>query len=418
MQPHPKMSLDHPYRILILTGYYLPAFKGGGPIRTLQAIVDRLGDEFAFYILTRDRDLGDTSPFAGVRYGNWCSVGKAQVRYLAARECTIWNFCKLLNRIPYDLLYLNSFFDPVFTIQVLALHRLGLIPRRPIVLAPRGEFSPGALQQKPLKKKVYIRLVRFLRLYRFVIWHASNEQEGKYIFGTGISSYQSQGNLKKVFIVPNIIIAPDTIPIDIATYQGQVSSKERGSLRITFLSRISQKKNLEFAIGAISNLVGRISFDIYGPIDNKPFEQVYWERCSSLLRGLPANITTTYHGPVNPTEVSQIMASHDLFILPTLGENFGHVIIESLSSGCPVLISDRTPWHNLAECHSGWDLPLERPQAFRDVLQSLVDMDIEEYSVWRRGAQAYAQCYLSRDTSVELQRKLFLSALGGPPYNV
>ena len=28
-------------------------------------------------------------------------------------------------------------------------------------------------------------------------------------------------------------------------------------------------------------------------------------------------------------------------------ENFGHVIVESWQNGCPVLISENTPWKNL-----------------------------------------------------------------------
>lgn len=403
------MSVEQRSRILIPTGHYLPAFKAGGPIRTLQAIMDRLGDEFAFYILTSDRDLSDTSPFAGVCYGDWQTVGKAQVRYLAPRECTIWGLCKLLNYIPYDLLYLNSFFDPVFTIQVLVLRRLGLIPHRPVVLAPRGAFSPGALRQKSVKKQSYIRLSRLLGLYRDVYWQASSEQEGKNIVR---GFFGDTGQLKQSL---NIVVAPDLVPVYNENYPKMTILKEQGSLRITFLSRMSPMKNLEFAIDAIGSLVGRVIFDIYGPINNTPYEQDYWAHCSKLLQDLPANITATYHGPVNPTEVPQIMASHDLFILPTLGENFGHVIIESLCSGCPVLISDRTPWHNLADHHAGWDFPLEQPQAFKRVLQSLVEMDEAEYSVWRGGARAYAQRYLSDNTNIERQRQLFLTALGGSP---
>jgi hypothetical protein len=32
--------------ILVITGYYLPGYKGGGPIRTLANMVDRLGSRF------------------------------------------------------------------------------------------------------------------------------------------------------------------------------------------------------------------------------------------------------------------------------------------------------------------------------------------------------------------------------------
>ena len=53
------------------------------------------------------------------------------------------------------------------------------------------------------------------------------------------------------------------------------------------------------------------------------------------------------------------------FFFPTLGENYGHVIYEALDSGCPVLISDQTPWRGLSEVGAGWDLPLDKPDLFR-----------------------------------------------------
>ena len=34
----------------------------------------------------------------------------------------------------------------------------------------------------------------------------------------------------------------------------------------------------------------------------------------------------------------------NLFFLPTKGENFGHIIYESIMSYVPCLISDQTPW--------------------------------------------------------------------------
>jgi glycosyltransferase involved in cell wall biosynthesis len=70
--------------------------------------------------------------------------------------------------------------------------------------------------------------------------------------------------------------------------------------------------------------------------------------------------------------------------LPSLGENFGHVIVEALSAGCPILISDRTPWRGLAERGVGWDLPLEDPAGFRGVIDACC---VEEFEERRRRAE-------------------------------
>ena len=63
-------------------------------------------------------------------------------------------------------------------------------------------------------------------------------------------------------------------------------------------------------------------------------------------------------------EVLSALSGHDLFFLPTLGENYGHVIHEALLSGSQVLLSDQTPWRGLTEAGLGWDLPLEGKGAF------------------------------------------------------
>ena len=66
-----------------------------------------------------------------------------------------------------------------------------------------------------------------------------------------------------------------------------------------------------------------------------------------------------YMGIVKHERVGEVFAEHDLFLLPSLGENYSHVTCEALSAGCPVLISDRTPWRNLQQKGVGWDVPLK-----------------------------------------------------------
>ena len=104
----------------------------------------------------------------------------------------------------------------------------------------------------------------------------------------------------------------------------------------------------------ITGLRGRITFNIFGPLE----DMAYWEKCRRIIEKLPANIQGHYQGILDHDEVIRVMAMHDLFFLPTHGENFGHVIVEALAAGCPILISDQTPWRDLEKEGVGWDLPL------------------------------------------------------------
>ncbi len=109
---------------------------------------------------------------------------------------------------------------------------------------------------------------------------------------------------------------------------------------------------------------------------------------------MPSHIQVTYRGQAGPAEVADVLAAYDLMILPTTGENFGHVIVESLAAGCPVLISDRTPWRRLAEHGVGWDLPLHALAPWEAALQQVAVMDDAEHRALSARALGFAEQWL------------------------
>lgn len=379
--------------------YYLPGYKAGGPIRTIANMIERLGDEFEFHIITSDRDLGDGHPYPGMAVGSWQQVGKAQVLYLPRSEIgfSVWH--RLLRDTPYDLIYLNSFFSRL-SIKIIILRWMRLLTKKPIILAPRGEFSPGALSIKSLKKHLYIAFAKALGLYGGVIWQASSEYEMKDIvsvFGSramsGTSSIQIASDL------------PPSPPRD--SELGERPIKQAGSARIVFLSRIARQKNLDFAIKLLTEVNGKVEFDIYGPIE----DQVYWGECQRLIKLLPDNIRVSYGGTIPPDRALFTFSQYHLFLFPTRGENFGHVILEALNAGCPVLTSDQTPWSQLAARQAGWCLPLSEPEQFHRVLNELVSMDQTEFSEMSRRARDYGRGFSEDPDLVRASRVLFLKAL-------
>src|SRR5262245_4946321 len=69
---------------LALDNFYLPGYKGGGPVRSLSGLAERLGDDFDFALVTLDRDNADDRPYPGVSPGAWTEVGKVRVLYVPA----------------------------------------------------------------------------------------------------------------------------------------------------------------------------------------------------------------------------------------------------------------------------------------------------------------------------------------------
>lgn len=383
--------------VLTLSDYYRPGYKAGGPITTIVNMVSRLSSDFQFKIVTRDRDFGDRSPYENLEPNCWHPLDNADVCYLRPGMKGSRSLSQILNSFEYDLLYLNSLFSRAFTIRPLVLRKMGRIPKLPTVLAPRGELGLGALKLKAFKKQAYLRMAGRIGLYRDLLWQASSAHEESDI-------RRWFGKQASIEIAPDLAGMPTAIGED-----DYYSDKQPGSIRLLFLSRVCEKKNLAGALAMLQNLRGDIEFDIVGPLE----DESYWNKCQDLIRTLPSNIKVKYAGIVTPAEVPGLMRNHDLFFLPTFSENFGHVILEALSEGCPVLISDQTAFRDLQSQGAGWDLPLEQKDAFGNILQECIGMTSEQLTTLRKTARAYAERYASRDdVTLQKNRSLFLLALG------
>jgi glycosyltransferase involved in cell wall biosynthesis len=379
--------------------YYLPGYNGGGPIRTLANMVSQLGGEFEFLIVTRDRDFLDTVFYDNVFIDQWNTVGQAKVFYASPASFSFLGVMRLLNETPHDVLYLNSFFSPVTTVLPLIIRRLGLYGNKPVILAARGEFSVGALALKATKKKIYIAFTKMTGIYRHLIWQASSEFESEDILRT----------LPNITVALNIMVAPDLLPLPEKSEAASVKINARspGPLRVIFLSRISPKKNLDYLLSALSKVNVGVALTIYGPAE----DAVYWLHCQSLIQTLPSHITVTYQGEVKHEQVPQTFAEHDVFIFPTRGENFGHVVYESLAAGTAVIVSNQTPWQT--DPHGAVEVvALEQPDVWTSAINQWASFNDQAYTARRIAALSYAIRYVETSKAVEQNRSLFLSVLG------
>jgi hypothetical protein len=97
-------------KILFVIDYYLPGYKSGGGMRTIVNIVERLGDKYEFFILTRDHDGKlDKTPYNTVKINEWNKIGKAQVFYFSADNLKLRVFKRIIKEVEPQVIYLNSF---------------------------------------------------------------------------------------------------------------------------------------------------------------------------------------------------------------------------------------------------------------------------------------------------------------------
>lgn len=382
-------------RILAFSKFYVPGYKAGGPAISLTNLFQALGHEFDFRLVTTDRDISDSATYSSVQSGQWKPVGRASALYLSPNSISVSRLAAIVTEILPQALYLNSFFDTRFTARLLLARRLRQLPNMRLILAPRGEFSPGALGLKPARKKAYIAALKATRLLDDIEWHASTPFEAEEIvaaLGPRVA--------RDIHIAPDLGALPDDGAFD--AWRPRASGD---ALRICFLSRISPKKNLLGAIRALSHMRAKARLTVYGPKE----DQAYWIECLRAAGQLPDHIGFEDGGSLKRDEVHRTIARHDVFFLPTLGENYGHVIPEALSVGLPVIISDQTPWRGLQEKGIGYEGPLDESAfAFAHELDRFASLDAAALATMRRTCRDYARSVLTDPEAIETNRSLFL----------
>ena len=383
-------------RVLVLSEYYLPGYRAGGTVRSVSNLVDQLSDDFDWFVAARDRDLGADSPYEDIAIDAWTRVGSASVLYASPGMLKAGKLLGLIRATEHDLLYLNSFFSPHFSVLPQWARRMGLTPRRPVLLAPRGEFSPGALALKAPKKRLYLKVARAAGTYRDTIWHASTELEANHVVDAlGVPR-------ENVRIARNLGVRLRTQP----SARGPDHARSRPHvLRLCFLARLTRNKNLSFALKALAHVRHPVEFTVYGPKE----DAAYWAECEELRSRLPAHVEVNWKGAIPHEQVVERLAGHDLFFLPSAGENFGHVLVEAWIAGLPVLISDRTPWRDLESRAIGWDFSLDDPARFARAIDEVTQWPEARMADVRRRCTAHGMSLARDNEAIDANRRLLLS---------
>lgn len=380
-------------RILVFTDWFVPGYAAGGPIRSVANLVKILQSEFEIWIITSDRDFQSSSSYSGISINEWLDFDtNIKVHYTSPSYQNPSCFRKLIKQINPDTIYLNSMFSFRFTLLPLWVSWKEKFKSR-IVVAPRGMLHDGAMQYKTTKKEALLLLLRKSGVTNKMIFHATDSQESNDI-------------QKRLKIAPNQIQVAENIPL--SPKSSIVSlQKKSNELKMIFLSRISPKKNLIFLLNLLEEIKnpGKISLTIVGHVEDVS----YWENCRRRIENLPSTITVNTKGAIPHQQIQNMLEEHHFFVLPTYGENFGHVIFESFAVGRPVIISDQTPWRDLKSKNIGWDIPLSNTKDWLNVLTTATKMDQAEYKEMACAALDFATSYSNTSELFEKYKLLFSS---------
>jgi glycosyltransferase involved in cell wall biosynthesis len=381
--------LERRNKILLFIDWYLPGYRAGGPIRSCANLIAHLSSYFDISVVTRDTDYTSDTPYEDIVSNEWnISPEGTRVFYFSSERLSRESICGLLKAEEYDFLYLNSVFSRYFTL--IPLQYLKGTKNKKIIVASRGMLASSALAIKKNKKRLFLFFAKRFDLFGGVLFHASNEMEAtsiRNIFGPAV----------KVHIAPNL---PEKS--DLLLWTRKIKSGEL--LKLVSIARIAPEKNIKYALEILKEVKVPVQYDLYGSVYNEN----YWDACKRTIHLLPSNIRVNFMNSIESQKVSEVLTRYDFLFLPTQGENFGHVILQSMMVGVPVIISDATSWKQLEEKKAGWDIPLFHKEEFVSVIEKCASMSQHEYDVVSKGAFDFASLYVHNKELIELSKQLFL----------
>jgi len=315
--------------ITILVDYFFPAYLAGGPVKSTHALAKFLSsNKYEVRVFTRANDSNCSQNF-NLSVSDYILLGNVRPVYINSRFKVLL-IKKLLMAVisECNVIYINSFFSLYFSIIPLLFFKIFSKDSVTLVLAPRGELSHAALSIKKNKKLFYLNFFKLLRLHKSIIFHATSDDEsieiGRIFPNSEIINIQNLNQNVCCNIISNV-----------------VRKKSAKSLNLVYFSRITQKKNLLWFLQLINSLKININLDVIGPYDSEK----YYVSCLNELN-VNSLHSIRFLGPVNSLAFPLANNSYNFFVLPTLGENFGHAILESILHKLPVLISTNTPFKN------------------------------------------------------------------------
>lgn len=320
-------------KALQIIAAYKPAYIYGGPTMSVAELSEQLqaaGCQVSVFTTTANGNAelnvaaGKPLSVDGVTVTYFKRITKDHTHFSPALLKTLWRTAK-----QYDVIHIHAWWNLVSVFSaVIALWR-----RVPVIISPRGTLSAYSFQHRNSKFKQagHELLKRWVLSHCHI--HATSAQEE--------NELKQTIRAKSFFVLPNFVQLPER--------SGYVKANLAAPLRLLFYSRIDAKKGLNLLLQALPLVQFPYHLTIAGSGD-----EAYIKKLQALSQKNGTADYIDWAGFVSEHKFD-LLKEHDVMVLPSYNENFGNVVVESLSVGTAVLISKYVGLANYVEKHQlGW----------------------------------------------------------------
>lgn len=342
----------------------------GGPSRIVAGLSEALGRKGVdVHLVSLDwRDPCDPNvlPDPNLVVTTLLSVPRPPPFYRPLYAVAPYKLRPLIQFCPTGILHDNGIWLP-FNHQV--IYR-GKQARLPIVIQVQGMLEPWAFRFKSLRKRL-----------AWILYQRKDLQSADLLFANSTQEAQSLLNLglhRPIACIPNGVHLPTLM---------EPSEKPPDAVRTAlFLSRIHPKKGLLLWIQAWS----KVRPTGWRLVIAGPDEAGHRQKVEKAVAEYGLERVVTFVGAVEGEAKDRLYREADIFVLPTLSENFGMVVAEALSYGIPVITTRTAPWEDLVGHRCGWWVHPD-VGTLADALQQATRLsDGERQAMGRRGRRLAA----------------------------
>jgi glycosyltransferase involved in cell wall biosynthesis len=305
-------------KILQICAAYKPAYVYGGPTMSVAMLCEALvnADISAEVFATTANgavelpvEAGKAVMIDGVTVTYFKRITKDHTHFSPALVKALWKRVK-----EFDVVHIHAWWNLVSVLSCM----VALIKGIPVVLSPRGTLSDYSFSNKNTGKKELIHHLFGKKLLAKCHIHITARRESVSVLN---------------FITPlSITILPNFVKLEAgAVKEKPVAGAE---LKLLFFSRIEEKKGLDILLNALRSVTVPFRLTVAGDGDKD-----YIGHLKALVTDPVITDKITWAGFYNDDKFD-LLRGHELLVLPSHDENFGNVVIESLSVGTPVLISE------------------------------------------------------------------------------
>jgi glycosyltransferase involved in cell wall biosynthesis len=247
-------------------------------------------------------------------------------RYFARTVPGSWKFSWPLTRWlwanagGYDVVHVHA----LFSFATIPGCRAAAHAPVPYVLRPLGTLSEWSLGHRRWKKKPYYALLERSHLEMASAIHVTSDAEAEDVARLGYGD--------RARVIPLGVDVDDRLWMNAR----RPVAAER-PLRLLFLSRLHEKKNVPLLLRALASTAissRAVELTIAGDGDAR-----YRAELSALVEQLALSTRVRFVGHVDGEEKRRVLAEADCFVLPSAHENFGLAVAEALAAGLPVIVT-------------------------------------------------------------------------------